>query len=101
MGQDDLQPCGPLQEMKYPDPLGAPLDYMGRCDIFKSIKTSKYDLCCFYQVGLTGDFPEFPKSHEPMTIDHVCGLLKKARMLSWPNLIVAHSQDAVTAVCLL
>ena len=28
-------------------------------------------------------------------------LLLKARVLGWPNLIVVHSQDAVTAVCLL
>ena len=44
----------PCKEVKYPDPLGAPLDYMENCDVFKPIKTSEYDLYHFYQVGLTG-----------------------------------------------
>ena len=47
------------------------------------------------------DFPEFPKPHEPVTKDHIHCFLEKARELSLPNLLVAHSQDAVTAVCLL
>ena len=95
---DHADPC---KEVKHPNPLGAPLDYMESHNIFKPIKTSEYNLCCFYQVGLTGDFPEFPKPHEPTTSNHVCSLLKKAWALSWPNLLVAHSQDAVTPVFLL
>ena len=66
---DHADPC---KEAKYPDPLGAPLDYMESHDVFKPIKTSEYDLCHFYQVGLTGDFPKFPEPHEPMTSNHVC-----------------------------
>ena len=95
---DCMDPC---KEAKYPDPLGTPMYYMESCDVFKPIKTSEYDLCHFYQVGLTGDFPEFPEPCKPMTSNHMCGLLTKAQMLSWPNLLAAHSQDMVTAVCLL
>ena len=49
----------PCKEVKYPDPLGTPLDYMERYGTFKPVKTSEYDLHHFYQVGLTGAFPEF------------------------------------------
>ena len=38
----------PGKEAKCPDPLGAPLDYMESCKVFKSIKMSKYHLCRFY-----------------------------------------------------
>ena len=64
----------PDNEVKYTDPLGAPLDYMESHNVFKPIKTSEYDLCCFYQVG-------FPRPHEPMTNDHMHSFLKKAQML--------------------
>ena len=84
-----------------PGPLGTSLDYMESHDIFKLIKASKYNLYHFYQVGLTGDIPEFPEPREPTTSNHVHGLLKKAQVLSQPNLLVAHLQDEVTAVCLL
>ena len=89
------------KEAKCSDLLGTPLDYMESCEVFKSIKMSEYDLCHFYRVGLSGDFPEFPTPHEPATNNHMCSFLEKAWESSWPNLIVAHSQDAVTAVCLL
>ena len=62
---------------------------------------SMYNLCHFYKVGLSGDFPEFPKPCEPATKDHIHGFLENAQELSQPNLIVAHSQDAVTVVYLL
>ena len=91
----------PGKEVKYPDPLGVPLDYMESHEVFKPIKMSEYELCCFYQVGLNGDFPEFPIPHEPATNNHMHGFLEKAQELSQPNLIVAHSQDMVTVVCLL
>ena len=50
----------PGKEVKYPNLLGLPLDYTESCRVFKSIKTSEYNLCHFYKVGLSGDFPEFP-----------------------------------------
>ena len=89
------------KEAKYPDPLGTPLDNMESWNIFKPIMMTKYDLCYFYQVGLSGDFPEFPKPHKPATNDHMHGFLEKPQEFSQPNLIVAHSQDMVTAVFLL
>ena len=91
----------PGKEAKYPDPLGTPLDYIESHQVFKPIKTSEYDLCHFYQVGLSGDFPEFPKPHEPATNDHMHSFLERAWEFSRPNLIVAHSQDVVSVVCLL
>ena len=95
---DDTDPC---KEAKCPNQLGPPLDYMPSCRVFKPKKTSEYDLCHFYQVGLSGDLPEFPLPCTPATHKQVSSFLLKARVLGWLNLIVAHSQDAPTAVCLL
>ena len=69
--------------------------------IFKPKKTSEYDLCHFYQVWLSGDLPEFPLPHAPVTRKQVSSFLPKARALGQPNLIIAHSQDTATTVCLL
>ena len=59
----------PGKEAKCPDSLGTPLGYMESRGVFMLHKTSEYDLCCFYQVGLSGDFPKFPTSMSlpPMT----------------------------------
>ena len=91
----------PGKEMKCPDPLGMLLDYMESHRVFESIKTSEYNLCYFYKVGLSRDFPEFLTPYEPATRDHMCSFLEKAHEFSWPNLLLAHSQDVVTLVCLL
>ena len=93
--------ANPTKKAKSPDPLDAPIDYMESCGIFKPMKTSEFDLCHFYQVGESGDFPKFPKPHELATSDHVCGLLEKACKKGHPDLVVALSQDAITAVALL
>ena len=69
--------------------------------VFKPKKTSEYDLCCFYQVGLPEDLPEFPSPHASATHKQVSSFLLKASAFGWPNLIVAHSQDVATTVCLL
>ena len=95
---DHTDPC---KEAKSPDPIGPPLDYMMSRRIFKPKKTSEYALCHFYQVGRSQDLPEFPLPHAPATHEQVSSLLLTARALGWPNLIVVHSQDVVTAVCLL
>ena len=91
----------PCKEAKSPDPLGLPLDYMASHGIFEPKKTGEYDLCHFHQVGLSGNLPEFPLPHEPATCEQVSSLLLKARALGWLNLIVVHSRDVVTTVCLL
>ena len=82
---DHADPC---KEAKSPDPLGLPLDYMVSCGVFEPKKTSVYDLFCFYQVGLSGDLPEFPSPCEPTPCEQVSSLLLNARVLGWPNLIV-------------
>ena len=100
----DKMTCGHAElgkEAKCPYPLGTPLDYMESCGVFKSDKMSEYGLCHFYQVGLSGDFPKFPTPCEPTTNDHLHRFLENARECSWPNLLVVHSQDMVTVVCLL
>ena len=98
MTYDHMELC---KEAKCPDPLGMLLDYMESHRVFKSDKTSEYDLCHFYQVGFSGDFLKFHTAHEPATNDHLCCFLENAREYFWPNLLVAHSWDVVTAVCLL
>ena len=94
---DHVDPC---KEVKSPNQLGPPLDCMMSHGVFKPKKTSKYDLCCFYQVGLSGHLPEFPSPCSPAICEQVSSLLLKARALGWPNLIVVHSQDPIIAVCL-
>ena len=54
----------------HPDPVGPPLDYMGECQVFDSIRSDIYDLCRFYTLGTTGDPPEFPPPREPVTSGH-------------------------------
>ena len=91
-------PCAhanPCKEAKSPNLLGLPLDYMVSHGVCEPKKTS------FYQVGLSGDLPEFPLPHKSATHEQVSSLPLKARALGWPNLVMAHSQDVVTAVCLL
>ena len=54
---DHTDPC---KEAKFPDPRGLSLEYMKHCRVFDPKKTNKYDLCQFYQVGLSRDLPDFP-----------------------------------------
>ena len=95
---DHVDPC---KQAKFPDPISLPLEYMKHCGVFGAKKTNKYDLCCFYQVGLSRDLPDFPSPLKPATHEQVSKFLLKARALGQPNLIMAHWQDSVTAICLL
>ena len=74
---------------------------MKHCGVFDPKKTNEYDLCRFYQVGLSGDLPDFPTHHKPATLEWVSKFLLTARSLGQPNLIIAHWWDSVMAVCLL
>ena len=47
----------PGKEIKSKDPTGPPVDYMVSCDFFKVKQMTRYDLCCFYQVGVRGSAP--------------------------------------------
>ena len=96
----DLPKHGKMQP-NHPDPVGPPLDYMGRCQVFDSIQSNIYDLCRFYTLGMTGDLPEFPVPQEPVTCGQIRDLLKSARSIGQPYLILAHSANSVTAVSML
>ena len=92
---------GTCKETKFPDPTSLPLDYMKHHRVFKSKKTNEYDLCCFYQVGLSGDLPNFPSPDKPATCKLLSKFLLKARALGHPNLVVTFAWDSTTAICLL
>ena len=81
MTYDHADPCN---EAKFPDLIGPPLEYMKHCRVFSANKTNEYDLPC-----------------KPATCEWVSKFLQMARSLGWPNLIVAHLQDSVMAICLL
>ena len=85
----------------HPDPVGLPLDYMGKCQVFDGIRSDIYDLCQFYILGMTGDPPEFPTPQEPTTHGQIRDLLKLACAIAWPYLILVHSADSVTAISML
>ena len=84
------------KKAKFLDPISPPLEYMKHCGVFDAKKTNEYDLCHFYQVGLSGHLLDFPLPHEPATHEQVSKFLLKARALGQPNLIVAHPWDSVT-----
>ena len=85
----------------HPDPVGLPLDYMGECQVFDSIRSDVYDLCQFYILGMTGDPPEFPTPLEPATRRQIRDLLKLAHAIGLPYMILVHSADSVTAISML
>ena len=96
----DLPKHGKAQP-NHPDPVGPPLDYMREHQVFDGIRSDIYDLCRFYILGMTGDPPEFPTPWEPTTRGQIRDLLKLARAIGQPYLILEHSTDSVTAVSLL
>ena len=96
----DLPKHGKMQP-NHPDPMGPPLDYMGECQVFDGIWSNIYNLCRFYTLGMTGDLPEFPTPREPVSRGQIRDLLKSARSIGQPYLILAHSADSVTAVSML
>ena len=61
---DHTDPC---KEAKFPDPISLSLEYMKACKVFSPKKTNEYDLCHFYQVGLSRDLLVFPSPHRPAT----------------------------------
>ena len=81
--------------------MGLPLGYMAKCKVFNCIQSDLYDLCCFYALVTTGDPPDFPPPWEPVPHSQVKDLLKSARSIGCPYLILAHSTDSVTAVSML
>ena len=94
----DLPKHGKMQP-NHPNPVGLPLDYMGECQVFNGIQSDIYDLCRFYALGT--DLPEFPAPQVPATYGQVRVLLKSARSIGQPYLILAHSADSVTTISML
>ena len=85
----------------HPDPVGLPLDYMVKCKVFDCIWSNLYGLCTFYALGMTGDPPYFPSPQELVTRSQVRDLLKLARSVGHPYVILAHSTNSVTAMSML
>ena len=85
----------------HPDLVGPPLDYMGEYQVFNGIRSGIYDLCQFYILGMTSDPPELPAPQEPATCGQIRDLLRLARAIGWPYLILVHSADSVTAISML
>ena len=85
----------------HPDPVGPPLDYMAKCKVFDCIRSDLYDLCCFYALGMTDNPPDFPAPWEPAMCSQVRDLLKSARSIGHPYMILVHSTDSVTTVSML
>ena len=85
----------------HPDPMGLSLDYMAECKVFDGIWLDLYNLCHFYILGMTGDPLEFPTPWEPVMHSQVRDLLKSARSIGHPYMILVHSTDSVTTVSLL
>ena len=96
----DLPKHGKVQP-NHPDPVGLPLDYMSECQVFDGIQSDIYNLCRFYILGTTGDPPEFPAPWEPATHGQIQDLLKSARAIGRPYMILVHSADSVTAISML
>ena len=89
------------KQPNHPDPMGLPLDYMVKCKVFDCIWSDLYELCCFYALGMTGDSPDFPTLQEPFMCSQVRDLLKLARSIGCPYMILAYSANSVTAVSML
>ena len=85
----------------HPDPVGPPLDYIGKHQVFDGIWSDIYDLCQFYILGMTGDPPEFPAPWEPATCGQIRDLLKSAHAIGRPYMILMHSADSMTAISML
>ena len=64
------------KELLHRDPISPPLEYMKTCGVFKAKKTNAYDLCHFYCVGASGEFPTFPAPHEPTSRNMLKKLLE-------------------------
>ena len=81
--------------------MGLPLEYMVECKVFDCIWLDLYDLCHFYALGMTGDSPDFPAPQEPVMRGQVRDLLKSARSIGHPYVILAHSADSMTTMSML
>ena len=89
------------KELPHQDPVGPPLDYMKACRVFKARKTNAYNLCCFYHINASREFPTFPTLCEPASCDMLKQLLETVRAAKRTHLLMAFAGDSATAICLL
>ena len=85
----------------HPDPVGPPLGYMVKCKVFDCTRSDLYDLCHSYALGMTDNPPDIPPPWEPVTCSQVKDLLKSARLIGHPYMILVHSTDSMTTVSML
>ena len=74
---------------------------MKACGAFKARKTNAYDLCHFYCVSASGDFPTFPTPGKPASSDKLEQLLEAVWTAKHANLLMVFAGESVTAICLL
>ena len=96
----DLSEHGKAQP-KHPNPMRPPLDYMAECKVLDCIWSDLYDLCHFYALGMTGNPPDFPTPWELVMCSQVRDLLKSARSIVHPYMILAHSTNSMTTMSML
>ena len=88
-------------QSNHPNPMGLPLGYMAKCKVFDCIQSDLYDLCHFYALGTTGDPLDFPPPQQLDMHNQVKDLLKSARSIGYPYMILVHSNDSMTAMSML
>ena len=92
---------GAFKDHQHSDPVSLPLDYMKSSGVFKATKTNVYDLCCFYRISATGEFPAFPAPRDPTSSNMLRELLEAARAAKCANLLMVFAGEFATAICLL
>ena len=90
-----------FKDHQHHDPVSPPLDYMKARGVFKPTNTNAYDLCHFYDISPSGEFPTFPTLHNPASSDMIKELLEAAWAVKRANLLMVFAGELVTAVCLL
>ena len=90
-----------LKDHQNHNPVSPPLDYMKAHGVFKAKKTNAYDLCHFYCVSASGDFPTFPNPCEPASCNMLEWLLEVVWAVKHANLLMAFVGDSAMSVCLL
>ena len=69
--------------------------------VFKAGKTNAYDLCCFYCVSASREFPTFPAPCEPASSNMLKWLLETVWAVKCTHPLWAFAGDSTIAICLL
>ena len=89
------------KELPHQDPIGPPLDYMKARRVFKARKTNAFDLCHFYRMRASREFPTLPTPCEPASHDMLKWLLETAWAVKHAHLLIAFAGDSTMTICLL